>query len=282
MKSDTEMVLDSGMLDAPTQQRDGEQRGDDQSSFHVPAWAATMLGMVIVLGCWIFAATVWGVRKGVPQPWSVVAHLVHDWHYYPRNVGTTFSEAWRGYLIGNALAIVIGVMFVLVPFLEKALMQIAVATYCLPIVAVGPILQATLKGDAPKIALVSLSVVFTTLIGVLVGLRSADRHSIELIKAYGGNRFSQLVKVRIRSALPSTFAGLQIAAPAAILGAIIGEFFGGDRGLGIFMIASLQANNVARTWGIGFLATALAGVGFFATTIAARYCTAWAPGRARR
>jgi len=248
----------------------------------LPSWFATSLGIGLVLAFWILAATIWGINKGIPQPWTVVSQLSKDWHYYPRNIGTTFSEAWRGYLIGNVLAIAIGMLFVLVPFLEKALMQIAVATYCLPIVAVGPILQASLDGDSPKVALVALSVFFTTLIGVLVGLRSADRHSIELVKAYGGNRFTQLTKVRIRSALPSTFAGLQIAAPAAILGAIIGEFFGGERGLGIFMVASLQGSHIARTWGIGFLATALAGVGFALTTATAKYFTRWAPGRSGR
>ncbi|MCU1396324.1 MAG: binding-protein-dependent transport system inner rane component [Ilumatobacteraceae bacterium] len=277
MRSDTELVLESGYLED-----DGVPEHGTKRRFRLPLWSGTVLGIGLVLGFWILAATVWGLHKGIPQPWSVIHQLKVDWHYYPRNIGTTFSEAWRGYLIGNALAIFIGMLFVLVPFFEKALMQIAVATYCLPIVAVGPILQASLKGDAPKVALVALSVFFTTLIGVLVGLRSADRHSVELVKAYGGNRFTQLVKVRIRSALPSTFAGLQIAAPAAILGAIIGEFFGGERGLGIFMIASLQANKVSRTWGIGFLATALAGVGFFITTVSARYFTRWAPGRSRR
>lgn len=251
-------------------------------TLRLPTWSATALGIGLVLGFWVFAGAVWGMNKGIPQPWVVVSQLIKDWHYYPRNINRTFSEAWRGYLVGNFLAIAIGMLFVLVPFMEKALMQIAVATYCLPIVAVGPILQATLKGDSPKVALVALSVFFTTLIGMLVGLRSADRHSIELVKAYGGNRFTQLTKVRLRSALPSLFAGLQIAAPAAILGAIIGEFFGGERGLGIFMIASLQASKVARTWGIGFLATALAGVGFAITTVIGRRLTRWAPSRSPR
>lgn len=282
MKTDTELMIDSGLLDQPEERVDVIGDGVTTRGVHLPPWFGTVLGISLVLGFWIAAATIWGLSKGIPQPWAVVTQLVDDWNFYPRNIGTTFSEAWRGYLIGNALAIVIGMVFVIVPFMEKALMQIAVATYCLPIVAVGPILQASLDGNSPKVALVALSVFFTTLIGVLVGLRSADRHSLELIKAYGGNRFTQLTKVRIRSALPSTFAGLQIAAPAAILGAIIGEFFGGERGLGIFMIASLQANKVSRTWGIGFLATSMAGLGFALTTVAARYFTRWAPGRSRR
>jgi ABC-type nitrate/sulfonate/bicarbonate transport system permease component len=206
-----------------------------------------------------------------------VNQLIRDRRLYPGNVTTTLSEAWKGYLIGNLLAIGLGMLFVLLPFLEKMLMQIAVASYCLPIVAVGPILQSTLKGQGPKVALVALSVFFTTLIGVLVGLRSADRTSLEVVRAYGGGRFSELGKVRIRSALPSTFAGLQIAAPAAVLGAIIGEYFGGERGLGIMMIASLQGFHVARTWGIAAVSTALAGVGFLVTMTIGRSLTRWAP-----
>jgi ABC-type nitrate/sulfonate/bicarbonate transport system permease component len=238
---------------------------------------ATAGGIVVVFAAWVVAASTLGITKGIPQPWSVVSQFVDDRRLYWPNISKTLDEAWRGYLVGNLIAIVFGMAFVLVPFLEKALMQIAVATYCLPIVAVGPILQSTLRGDNPKIALVALSVFFTTLIGVLVGLRSADRTSLEVVRAYGGGRLRELSKVRIRAALPSTFAGLQIAAPAAILGAIIGEYFGGERGLGIMMIASLQGFRVARTWGIAAIATALAGVGFAATMVIGRSLTRWAP-----
>ena len=79
---------------------------------------------------------------------------------------------------------------------------------------------------------------FTTLVGMLVGLRSAEPVMFDLIRAYGGGRVAELMKVRIRAALPSLFAALRIAAPAAILGAIIGEYLGGESGIGIAMIAS--------------------------------------------
>ncbi|MFT3854689.1 MAG: ABC transporter permease subunit [Ilumatobacteraceae bacterium] len=250
---------------------------DAERGSRLPTWFPTVLGVVLVFAVWIVAASTLGIEKGIPQPWAVVSQFVDDWHLYPPNIAQTLGEAWRGYLIGNGIAIVLGLLFVLVPLLEKALMQISVATYCLPIVAVGPILQSTLKGDNPKIALVALSVFFTTLIGVLVGLRSADRTSLEVVRAYGGGRFRELTKVRIRAALPATFAGLQIAAPAAILGAIVGEYFGGEKGLGIMMIASLQSFKVARTWGIAAVATILAGIGFCITLVVGRALTRWAP-----
>ena len=235
------------------------------------------IGIVGVLAFWVFASEVWGVRKGIPSPWSVVSHLQRDWHYYPRHLWATLGRAAKGYLIGNTVAIALGLAFVLVPFLEKALMQLAVATYCLPIIAIGPILQVVLSGDAPKVALATMSVIFTTLIGVLVGLRSADRTSLDLVRAYGGGSVVQLRKVRLRAALPATFTALQIAAPAAVLGAIIGEYLGGERGLGIFMINSQQALDVPRTWGVALVSTAVAGIGFGLTSVIARLATPWAP-----
>lgn len=277
MRTDTELVVDQGLLTAEEPDVTLSPGGVTKRSWTMPSWGGTLVGISLVMVAWIVAGSTLGRRKGIPQPWSVVSQLVEDRDLYPPNIATTLSEAWKGYVIGNAVAIGLGLLFVLVPFLEKALMQIAVASYCLPIVAIGPILQSTLKGESPKIALVALSVFFTTLIGVMVGLRSADRTSLELVRAYGGNRFTELVKVRIRSALPSTFAGLQIAAPAAVLGAIIGEYFGGENGLGILMIASLQGFKVARTWGIAAVATVMAGIGFLLTTIIGRWLTSWAP-----
>jgi len=243
----------------------------------VPAWVPTLFGIGLILAIWIVCASTLGIRKGFPQPWDVLSQLWNDRSLYPDNITTTLGEAAKGYVIGNVLAILLALAFVLVPVLEKALMQIAVVSACLPLVALGPILQSTLKGDSPKVALVAIFVFFTTLIGVLVGLRSADRTSLEVVRAYGGNRFTEMRKIRIRAALPSTFAALQIAAPSAILGAILGEYFGGERGLGIFMIASLQGFKVARTWGIAAVASALSGVAFFLTALIGRSLTKWAP-----
>jgi ABC-type nitrate/sulfonate/bicarbonate transport system permease component len=250
---------------------------DREDRWRLPTWASGALGGLGVLAFWIFAAETWGIRKGIPAPWSVVSHLIDDWHYYPTHIRATMWRATQGYLWGNMLAIILALVFVMVPFLEKALMQIAVATYCLPIIAIGPILQVVFKGDTPKVALAALSVFFTTLIGMLVGLRSADKTSLELVRAYGGGSFMQLRKVRLIAALPQLFGGLRIAAPAAVLGAIIGEYLGGEKGLGIFMINSQQAFDVPRTWGVAIISTSIAGAVFALTSLVARLVTPWAP-----
>jgi ABC-type nitrate/sulfonate/bicarbonate transport system permease component len=167
-----------------------------------------------------------------------------------------------------------------VPVIEKALLRIAIASYCLPIIAIGPILTFVLHGDAPKSALAGLLVFFPTLVGCVVGLRSADRAVLDVIQACGGGSWTQLFKVRLRAALPSTFAALQVAAPSAILGAIVGEYLGRqDTGLGILMINAQGALEIARIWGVALLSTGIAGAAYALTGVIGRLVAPWAPRR---
>ncbi len=167
------------------------------------------------------------------------------------------------------------------PFLERGFMKFAVAIYCVPVVALGPLLAVLYGGDTPKVVLAAFAVFFTTLISMLVGLKSADATSLDLLRAYGGGSVTQLRKVRLYACLPSLFAGLRIAWPAAVLGAVIGEYIGGTSGLGIFMLASETAYLPARTWGIAFVIAAVAGIGYGLTALAERILVPWAPRQVR-
>jgi ABC-type nitrate/sulfonate/bicarbonate transport system permease component len=126
-------------------------------------------------------------------------------------------------------------------------------------------------------ALAALAVFFTTLVGAILGLRSADQRSIDVVRALGGSSFTALRKVRIKAALPSLFAALRISAPAAILGAMLGEFMGADRGLGQFLVAAKAQVDQERVWGIALVTTAVAGLGYLLIAVVGRLLTPWAP-----
>jgi ABC-type nitrate/sulfonate/bicarbonate transport system permease component len=235
-------------------------------------------GIVALLVIWyVLAVTVFKQGHAVPTPTAVAKQYFTDWHLYPVNISQTVKEAAWGWLVGNGLAIGLAIVFFGVPIMERVLMQIGVASYCLPIIAVGPILTTVFNHDTPQIALAGISVFFTTMIGTLLGLRAADAASLDVVRAAGGGAIKQMRYVRLRAALPSTFAALQIAAPAAVLGAIIGEFLGGDKGLGLAMVNAQQALEVSRTWGIALMASAIAGAGYAITALIARLLTPWAP-----
>ena len=245
---------------------------------HSRRFLVAVIGPAILIAVWwILALTVFEGKHTVPTPIGVVRQFWQDRELYADNMPVTLTEAGLGYLWGNLLALFLAGLVALVPFLEKTLLRLAITSYCLPVIAIGPVLNIVMNGNSPKITLAALSVFFTTLVGALLGLRSADPVSLDAVRAYGGGRWAMLTKVRFRSALPATFAGLKIAAPAALLGAIIGEYLGGDSGLGIAMINSEQALEVNRTWGIALLVTLLALAGYILTELVAKWLTPWAP-----
>jgi ABC-type nitrate/sulfonate/bicarbonate transport system permease component len=245
----------------------------------VNRWLPGTLGLLGILVLWeVLARTAFAGEHVLPAPTAIAGQLRTDGlSFYWPNIITTLREAGLGWLWGNAVAVTLAVVFVQVPLLERALLNVALASYCLPVIAIGPVLAVFLTGDAPKVVLAALSVLFTTLISTLVGLRSVDRTSLDLVRAYGGGSWTALWKVRLRACLPSLFAGLRIAAPAAMLGAIIGEYLGAESGLGVAMINSQQSLAVERTWGIALVATALSGLAYGLTALVGRLLTPWAP-----
>ena len=121
--------------------------------------------------------------------------------------------------------------------------ELAVAAYCLPIIAIGPILQILFDGDDPEDHPGRPVVLLHHAHRGDRGAPERRPHvSLDLVTAYGGGSWTQHAQgAASRPACPALFAGLRIAAPAAVLGAIIGEYMGGDNGLGVAMINSQQA-----------------------------------------
>ena len=272
------MVTDVGAVLAPSARRGFAPAGSGDRT-----WLPSVVLIIGLLVLWQVAAlTFMAGSKAVPPVTDVVRDIAGDLDVYARHVRTTVREAWPGWLWGNLVATALGAIAVALPLLERPVLHVAVAVSSLPIIALGPILQVTLAGDAPRSALAGLAVFFTTLVGTIVGLRACDRASIDVIRALGGGKASVLRKVRIRAALPDYFTALKISAPAAVLGAIVGEFIGGsENGLGVALISARANADPARVWGIAVVATAVAGLGYAVIALAGRLLTPWAP-RARR
>lgn len=237
--------------------------------------AGGAVGVVGVLLVWELGAHVLAGRHILPSPYQVAIEMWHDKSYYWPNMLVTLREAAKGYVVGNVLAIAMAIIFVQVPLVERLLMRLAIASYCVPLVAIAPILIVVTSGDTPKAALAGLVVFFTTLIATLLGLRAVDQSTLDLIKACGGGSWMTLRKVRLHAALPSLFAGLRIAAPSALLGAIIGEYLGTNAGLGAALIQSQTSFQVNETWGLAVFIAALAGLAYALTSLAARFLLPW-------
>jgi len=260
----------------------------------IPGWLASIIGAAVVLALWwVVSATLYrpdveGGYTPLPSPWAVLGTMASDgpnvyWPYF----NVTITEAFRGFAWGNGLALLLSSLVLVVPQLERLVVQVAVITYCLPIVAIGGIAVIVLGGaenpgdpSTTAVFLAALCCFFTTVVGALLGFRSADRASLDVIRVYGGSRLTQLTKVRLVAALPAILNALQIAVPTAFLGAVLGEYMGKiDISVGTQLIKFQQALDSERLWALFLLMAVVALVGYGLVGLVARVVTPWVSGR---
>ncbi|MDF2991137.1 MAG: transporter permease subunit [Microbacterium sp.] len=241
--------------------------------------AIPVISALVIVVVWQVAASA-GLEQArvLAAPLSIVQGLVTDSGLYLNAVSRTAWVAARGWFFGNLVAIVLALLFVHFAAVENLLLKLAVTLFCLPVVALMPILQLTFDADTARVALAGLSVFFTTLVAMVLGLRSADRGSLTLVRAWGGGDISATWWVRARSALPSLIGGLQVAAPAAVLGAVFGEFIGGTTGLGVILINGMGSLDPVRVWSVALLATLLAAVPYLALGGVGGVFNGWSTG----
>ena len=235
-----------------------------------------LISSLLLLALWSALSQVPRLGTVVPAPWVVAGQLWNDLGFYPRNILVTAHSALLGYLWGNAVGIALVVATLPFPRLQALVERIAIGAVALPLIAVAPILAIAFSGNMPSIILAAQAVIFPTVVATAVGLRAIDRSSVEVILAAGGSQWAALRLARLPAAVPSIVAGLQIAAPSALLGAIIGEFFGGFDGLGVAMVQAQGAFNVPRAWGIAIVIAAMAAGVYAAIPLLARLLLPWA------
>lgn len=262
----------------------------------IPGWLAGLIGAVVLVAAWwLLSATAFRPAPGttftpVPSPLAVFEWLILDggilgaWSVFQ----PTIAEALLGFAWGNGLALLLAATVLLAPRLETVVTQIAVVSYCLPVVAVGGISIVILGGakqpgdpSATAIFLAALSVFFATVVGALLGFKSAERASLDVVRVFGGGRWAQLVKVRLIAALPSILNALQIAVPTAFLGAVLGEYMGAtDRSVGITLIRLQGQLDSAGVWSVFLLCALVAFAGYALLGLVTRLVTPWIRGRA--
>lgn len=248
----------------------------------MPAWLGATIGVaVIVVVWWLASLTLFQASHAIPTPPSVIGYFFdgNAWSNLWSNIQSTLKAAATGYLWGNLAAIVLAIVVMLIPALEELVNQIAIVSYCIPTVAVAPLI--ILVADDPSaasVALAALGVFFTTVVGALLGLRAAPRTSLDVVRAYGGSKWTSLRKVQIISALPSLLSALKLAAPAAFLGTVLAEYLGsgGDSTLGKALLNAQFASDAPQLWYLALVSGGIAGLAYFLVGLIGKLVTPWA------
>ncbi|MCS1352336.1 ABC transporter permease [Mechercharimyces sp. CAU 1602] len=157
--------------------------------------------------------------------------LLHD------HMWVTLQEALLGFALGIIVALLLATLIELSPWIRRALYPLLIGTQTVPIIAIAPLFIVWFGfGMFPKLLIVAMVTFFPVVISTADGLRSSDPDMIRLLQSAGANQWQLFRYIRFPHALPSFFSGCKIAATYSILGAVIGEWLGASKGLGVFLI----------------------------------------------
>jgi len=197
----------------------------------------------------------------IPSPFAIAAQLWVDRADYLPHLVATISSATVGFAIGNGAAAVLAVLFLFVPEL-RGLMTPLTFVFSIPLILLVPIIGMAFSPELTKVMCAALLVYYPTLLITSVGLENADPALVNVVLVSGGGRAAIFRKVRIRYGLAALAAGLQAAAPLAILGSMLGELTGARWGLGSYLLATMAQAKPAKEWGIFFVCSGTAALAY--------------------
>jgi NitT/TauT family transport system permease protein len=224
--------------------------------------------LVVIIALWEWGVPYFQVPNWVlPTPSAIVTALwrgldagIFDRGGYWLHTGVTVFQVLLGFFIGSTVGLVLGTIISQFRILEATLRIYLIAIQSLPKIALAPIIVLWFGfGLTSKVVIICLLTFFPLLINSMAGFKAVDSERLELMRALGANPWQIFWKVRLPSALPYIFAGLDMAAVFAVVGAIVGEFVGAQRGLGTLILSMNAQMDIAGTFSV-FIILSLVGV----------------------
>jgi len=244
-------------------------------------WAPAALVFLLGIAAWEGLVRGLAVERFLLPPLSdILRTLWADRSFFIDAGLFTFKEALGGFVVGSAAGMLVALVLARWRPLGRALMPYAIAANAIPIIAFAPITNNWfgLLNPASKMAIAAVLCFFPVMVNTLRGLTSVPPSSIELMRSYAAGEWEIFRRVRIPNALPYVFTALKVATVLAMIGAIVGDYFGGSQdalGIQIRRFAGIFAFEEA--WAAILVASVL-GIGFYAAVaIAERLALSWHP-----
>jgi NitT/TauT family transport system permease protein len=199
----------------------------------------------------------------VPLPSDIVWTTISDAPSLLSDAVVTLGEAFAGLLLGSAVSLGLAVLMAQKKWAEEAFFPLAVAVKVTPVVAVAPLLVVWLGfGPAPKVIVAALISFFPVLSNAVIGFRSVNPRALEFLRSLDASDREIFVRLRVPHALPYLFSAFKVATSLSVIGAVVSEWVGSDRGLGHVII--LASSNFDTTLlAAAVLILALLGIGLY-------------------
>ncbi|MFV0489131.1 MAG: ABC transporter permease, partial [Vibrio fluvialis] len=240
----------------------------------------TLSGIALAIAIWWAVVEIFDIAPYVvPTPDAVFESLVDDRSTLIENAVPTIVEALLGFTIGNLIAITVAIIFVHNQTAERSLFPVAVFIQTVPLVAIAPVLVLAFgTGMTSKVIIAALMTLFPTLVNMVRGLKAISTQTEELFRVTSATKRDLFWKARTYASLPYLFSSLKIASTSAVIGAIVAEWVGADKGIGYLIIQATYNFQTALLYSTMIVGAMLAIILFAIVSIVEKLTITWETG----
>lgn len=233
--------------------------------------------LLLAVAAWELAVRMFGIRTFLlPPPSQVLVEIFNNPAFYAYQSLYTIYITALGFALAAIFGIALAIAIVSSRFLDRTLYTLLVASNSVPKVALAPIFVIWLgTGGEPKVAIAALIALFPIVINTTLGLRAVDPDMIDMARSARASHQDVMLKIRLPNALPSIFAGAKVGISFALIGAIVGEFVAGERGLGYVILTSQATFNSPRAFAAIVLLSVIGTLMFFAVELCEHVLLPW-------
>ena len=258
--------------------RDGSAVARREVSGRASGVGLPALGLVVVVTVWWLLTSVLKLIHPVvlPPPDAVLSAFTSASGSLLEQTALTTLETLVGFLLSAVVGVLIGLSLAVSPLVERMFSPLLVAVNAVPKIALAPLLVVSLGwGQKSILTMVFLLCFFPIVLSTATGLTSTPADLAELARSLDASRWQAFRKVRLPAALPQIFVGLKVAMPLAAIGAVIGEFYAGESGLGIQILQSSGVADTATVWAAIVLIALASILLYFALVFVERLALPW-------
>lgn len=239
--------------------------------------AVTILVFVLLLGIW-FLITALGAIPAymLPTPIKTLSAIIHNAPAIVPHLFVTLNTVGLGYFFALIAAAAAALLMHGFKIMRNILYPLMVVSQTVPLIVLAPLLILWFGfGISPKVFMVVLVCFFPVAVNLLDGMDSTDPDILLLFRSLGAGRLKTFIHAKLPAALPQLFAGLKIAAAYSIIGAVISEWLGGTKGLGVYMVRAQKAFAIEKLFAAIVYVVGLSLLVLGAVTLLKKICTPW-------
>lgn len=249
----------------------------DSVTFRVFKAVRVWLVLLAAVGIWQLVSTVFGIPQYLlPSPSAIVGEFLDSPEQYSIALWDTTVLSLYGFGAAVIVGVTLAVFMARSALFEELAYPFLNIVRVMPTVAIAPLLVIWFgRGDVPVMICSFLIAVFPIIIEMTLGLTSVDKDLVDLMHICNATEPTILRKIRIPNAMPYLFSSFRVAAPGAVIGALLGEFLGASKGLGYLITVSSGQLNTAAVFLLALLSCLLGIVMFNACVFAERRFVKW-------